>query len=655
MPTLRIDVETYSSVDLKTCGVYRYVESPDFEILLFAYAFDNDPVSVVDLTDFEDLPPRVLAALTDPSIIKAAFNASFERTTIAKHFGIACDPLQWRCTAVHALTLGLPRDLDRVAKILGLTAQKDGAGKSLINYFSKPCKPTKVNGGRTRNLPHHAPEKWAQYKAYNVQDVVVEREVARKLERFPVPVHEWKLWALDQRINDRGVRLDPVLVAAAQECDALYEARLVTEAKELTGLANPNSGKQVKEWLSERGLETPDGMSKGFMPGLLEQAPDDETRRLLELKVEMGKTSVDKFNAMSRCICGDDRARGLLQFCGANRTWRWAGRLIQVQNLPQNKYKDLALARETLRSGDYDLLEMLYGAPPFVLSQLIRTAFVPSEGNRFIVSDFSAIEARVIAWLADEHWVLDVFRGHGKIYEATASRAFGIPFDTIVAGHENYKYRAPGKVATLACGYQGGPGAMAAMDSQKQIPPEQYPDIVAQWREANPNIVALWYAAERAAVQAVREKTAVKLKHGVQYRYSGGILFADLPSGRSLAYWNPRIETKEMPWGGMKEVLFFDGMDQMKNQWCKQNTYGGKLVENLVQAIARDCLAESMMALDAAGYEIVMHVHDEVVLDVPDVVCDVEHVAAIMGEEIPWARGLPLDSAGYECEFYRKD
>ncbi|NTZ20909.1 hypothetical protein EXW96_26340 [Paenibacillus sp. JMULE4] len=652
MTTLQIDVETYSSVDLKTCGVHRYVEAPDFEILLFAYAYDDEPVQVIDLTAFEDLPERVLYDLTNPAVTKTAFNAAFERTAIARHFGIECDPLQWRCTAVHALTLGLPGYLEGVAEVLKLDAQKDAKGKVLIKYFSVPCKPTKTNGGRTRNYPHHDPIKWQQYIEYNRQDVVVEREVRRKLERFPVPEKEWRLWALDQRINDRGVRLDPVLVQQAFACDAQYEERLMQEAREITGLENPNSLTQLKAWLAERGLETADGLSKEHMPVLLDAAPDDETRRVLELRQEMSKTSVDKYHAMMRSICADDRARGLLQFCGANRTWRWAGRLIQVQNLPQNKIEDLALARETLRSGDFELLEMLFGPPPFVLSQLIRTAFVPSPGYRFIVSDFSAIEARVIAWLADEHWVLDVFKGHGKIYEATAAQMFGVPLETIVKGHPNYELRARGKVAVLACGYQGGPNAMAAMDSKKEIDPDDYPRLVKQWRTANPNIVKLWYAAEEAAITAVREKTTVKLKHGVRYRYESGMLFADLPSGRSLAYVNPRIKPDP---NYDKDGLVFDGMDQVKKKWMSHRTYGGRLVENLVQAIARDCLAESLMRLDAKGYRIVMHVHDEVVLEVPVGTGSVEEVTEIMSQPIEWAPGLPLTAAGFECDFYQKD
>ncbi|MFK7695384.1 DNA polymerase [Paenibacillus sp. HJGM_3] len=652
MKTLRIDVETYSSVDLKKSGMHRYIEAPDFEILLFAFAYDDDPVRVIDLADFGSLPPDVLADLTDPAVTKTAFNAAFERGTIAKHFGIECDPVQWRCTAVHALTLGLPGYLEGVAEVLQLDVQKDAKGKALIKYFSVPCKPTKTNGQRARNYAHHDPEKWQQFVEYCRQDVVVEREIARKLERFQVPAHEWKLWALDQRINDRGVRLDPVLVQAAIACDAAYEKRLVEEAQEITGLENPNSLQQLKAWLSNRGLETPDGLSKEFMPVLLDAAPDEETRRVLKIRQEMGKTSVDKFNAMARSMCADDRARGLLQYCGANRTWRWAGRLIQVQNLPQNKIEDLALARETLRSGDYEMLEMLFGAPPFVLSQLIRTAFIPSPGSRFIVSDFSAIEARVIAWLADEHWVLDVFRGHGKIYEATAANMFGVPFETIVKGHNNYELRARGKVAVLACGYQGGENALAAMDTKKEINPDEYPRLVQQWREANPNIRKLWYAAERAAVKAVQEKTSVKLAHGVRYRYEAGMLFADLPSGRSLAYVNPRLKADP---NFNKDGLVFDGMDQVKKKWMSHRTYGGRLVENLVQAIARDCLAESLTRLDGEGYNVVMHVHDEAVLDVPIGTGSVEHVTEIMSRPISWAPGLPLAAAGFECEFYQKD
>jgi len=649
MPVLSIDIETYSSINLKDCGVYRYVEAPDFEILLFAYAYDDGPVHVVDLTAFEDLPERVRLDLADPAVIKTAFNANFERVCIEKHFGIRCDPRQWRCTMVWSLALGLPGSLEGVAEALGLEARKDQRGKALIKYFSEPCSPTKANGGRTRNFPEHDPEKWRQFIEYNRQDVVVEREIRRFLERFPLPDHEWELWALDQEINDRGVRLDPTLFRQAIACDAQYEERLIAEAKELTGLENPNSVEQLKEWLAERGVDASEGLSKEQMPVLLDQAPDEETRRVLELRQALSKTSVDKYHAMERSMCADERARGLLQFCGAGRTWRWAGRLIQVQNLPQNKIKDLTLARETLRSGDFEMLEMLFGPPPFVLSQLIRTAFIPSPGCRFIVADFSAIEARIVAWLADEKWVIDVFRDHGKIYEATAAMMFKVPIETIVKGHPNYELRAKGKVAVLACGYGGGPDAMAKMDSKKEIDSDDYPRIVRQWRKANPNIVRLWYATEEAAIQAVQKKTTVKLAHGVRYRYESGVLFADLPSGRSLAYQSPEIRP-DLKFG--KDGLVYK---TQKNKWVEVRTWGGTLVENLVQAIARDCLAEAMRRLDAAGYDIVMHVHDEIILDVPIGTGSVKEVTEIMSRPIDWAPGLPLAAAGFECEFYQKD
>lgn len=652
MTVLQIDVETFSGVDVRKVGAYRYADDPDFEILLFAFAFDGDSVQVVDLTDFELLPKDVLDALRMDAI-KTAFNANFERTTIAKHFGLYQDPRYWRCTAVHALTLGLPSSLDEVARVLNLEARKDTRGKNLIKYFSSPCKPTKANGQRTRNYPYHDPEKWQQYKEYNLQDVVVEREVRRKIERFPVPDKEWELWALDQRINDRGVRLDPVLFNQAIQCNDQYVERLEQEARELTGLDNPNSLAQLKGWLLDQGLDAFEGITKETLPGLLEEAPNEEAKRALQLRQEMSKTSVDKYNAMERSVCEDERARGLLQFCGANRTWRWAGRLIQVQNLPQNKIKDLALAREILRSGDFELLELLFGAPPFVLSQLIRTAFIPSEGRRFIVADFSAIEARVVAWLADEKWVLDVFRGHGKIYEATASQMFKVPFETIVKGLSNYELRGKGKVATLACGYQGGVNALITMGALKSgIPEEELPGLVSQWRKANPNIVKLWYKVEEAAVKAVREKTTVKVAHGVQYRYKAGVLFADLPSGRSLTYVNARIKPDP---NFNKDGLVFDGMDQVKKKWMSHRTYGGRLVENLVQAISRDCLAVSMMRVDAEGFEIDMHVHDELIADVEIGRGSVEELTEIMGRPIEWAPGLPLSAAGYECDFYQKD
>lgn len=648
---LQIDIETYSATDLSKCGVYRYVQDPSFEILLFAYAYDDEEVVCIDLTK-DMLPDEVLYDLMNPEIIKTAQNANFERTCISKYFGIRCNPRQWHCTMVHGLEMGLPGSLEKNAQVLNLEAQKDSRGKNLIKYFSVPCKPTKVNGGRTRNLPEHDIEKWNEFISYCVQDVEVERAIRRKLARFPMSESEHELWAIDQDINDYGVRLDPVLIREAIRCDELFREETIKAAQELTGLANPNSNTQLRDWLSERGLETPNGIGKEQMASLLNISPSDEVTKMLTLRQELGKTSVDKYNAMQRCICGDDRARGLLQFYGANRTGRWAGRLVQVQNLPQNKIKDLSNAREVLRSGDLEYFEMLYGTPSFPLSQLIRTAFIPSEGRKFIVADFSAIEARVIAWLADERWVIEVFKGHGKIYEATASQMFGVPIETIEKGEKNYHLRAKGKVATLACGYQGGTNALIAMGALKSgIPEDELPGLVSQWRDSNPNIRNLWYATERAAVKAVEQKTIVELAHGVRYRYEAGILFADLPSGRSLSYLNARLKPDP---SFNKMGIVFDGMDQVKKQWTAQRTYGGKLVENLVQAIARDCLAENIKRIHYKGYDIVMHVHDEVVIDAfPDM--SVEDVCALMGQPIKWAPGLPLRADGYECDFYMKD
>lgn len=650
MTVLQIDLETYSSIDLKLCGAHRYVEAPDFEILLFAFAFDDDPVTVIDLADFEDVPVDVMRAL-ESDVIKTAWNASFERTAITKHFGLACDPRFWRCSMAHAYTLGLPGSLEKAAIALGLEEQKDSKGKNLIKYFSVPCKPTKVNGGRTRNLPHHAPDKWQEFIEYNRQDVVVEREIRKRLEKFPVPDREWKVWAIDQKINDLGVRIDRKMVSQAISCSDQYNERLIQEARDLTGLDNPNSDQQLKGWLADRGMQV-SSLNKDVMPYLIDSAPDDETKRMLEIRQELGKTSVSKYKATQTSICDDGRVRGILQFCGASRTWRWAGRRVQMHNLPQNHLKDLALARGILVSGDFGWLEMMFGPVPFVLSELIRTALIPADGHRFIVSDFSAIEARVTAWLADENWVLEVFKGHGKIYEATASRMFGIPFETIAKGHENYRYRAPGKVATLACGFGGGAAALAAADKKKEIPEEQYPDLVKQWRDANPNIRRLWYRAEEAAIEAVRTKSTVKLAHGVQYRYADGYLFADLPSGHSLAYPSPQV--KPDPKFDGKEGLTFLAPDQT-GKMVRQRTWGGTLVENLVQGIARDCLTESLLRLDAAGYRIPLHVHDEVVLEVPIGVGSVEEVTEIMSQPIDWAPGLPLKAAGFECEFYQKD
>lgn len=655
MRTLSIDIETYSETDLIKHGVYKYVEDPNFEILLFAYAYGDDDVVCVDLTK-DSLPDQIVQDLINPMVNKlghkSAFNANFERVCLQKHLNTKLDPREWRCTMVHALELGLPGSLEKVAQVLKLDVQKDVKGKNLIKYFSVPCKPTQVNGGRTRNLPEHDPEKWQEFIDYCIRDVEVERAIMKKLGRFPLTDKEWELWAIDQKINDFGVRLEPRLIESAIKCDEQFREETIQLARELSGLENPNSNAQLREWLSDQGLETPEGIGKDQMVILLDQSPSEEVTKMLTLRQELGKTSVDKYYAMQRCIGSDDRARGLLQFYGANRTGRWAGRLVQVQNLPQNKMPDLAEARDALKAGDFEFFEMLYGTPSYVLSQLIRTAFIPSENHKFIVADFSAIEARVIAWLADENWVLNVFKGHGKIYEATAAQMFNVPIDTIAKGEKNYDLRQKGKVATLACGYQGGPNALIAMGALNSgIPEEELPNLVNQWREANPNIRNLWYAAERAAVKAVQEKTTVELAHGVRFRYKAGILFADLPSGRSLAYINARLKPDP---NFNKMGVVFDGMDQVKKQWSPQRTYGGKLVENLVQAIARDCLAENIKRIHDKGYDIVMHVHDEVVVDAPLNVL-VDDICDIMGQSIDWAPGLPLRADGYECDFYMKD
>lgn len=645
MRTLRIDIETYSSIDLIKCGVYKYADSKDFEILLFGYAFDDEPVRVVDFQDYEGLPEEVRFALTDETILKTAYNANFERVCISSHFGLIMDPRQWQCTAVHAAYLGLPGNLDGVAKVLGLDAQKDAAGKNLIKYFSVPCKQTKVNGGRTRNFPYHAPGKWAQYKSYCGQDVEVERAISNTLSKYPVPQSEWDMWYLDQEINDRGIKVDLQLVQNAIKCDEQYKEMLMTEAVELTGLSNPNSGAQLKAWLMEvEGLEV-DSLTKGTVPQLITSCETDLAKRVLELRQELSKTSIKKYQAMERSICSDEHSHGLLQFYGANRTGRWAGRLVQVQNLPRNYLNDLELARNLVKCGDFEMLELLFGNVPDTLSQLIRTAFIPEEGERFLVADFSAIEARVIAWLAGEQWRLDVFNTHGKIYEASASQMFNIPIEEIGKGSD---LRQRGKVAELALGYQGGPNALMAMGALNMgIPEGELRGLVDAWRSANTKIKKLWYDVGNAAINAVDDKKPYRLKHGVTFIPAKDWLFCELPSGRRLAYFKPKL----VP-GDYGAQLTYEGVND-KKQWSRLKTYGGKLVENIVQAIARDCLAESMKRLDEAGFKVRMHVHDEAIVSYQGAALD--EVCEIMGQPIDWALGLPLRADGYYADFYMKD
>ncbi|CAI9390125.1 MULTISPECIES: DNA polymerase [Bacillaceae] len=649
MKLLAIDIETYSSIDLIKTGVYAYCESADFEVLLLAYAVDDEEVRIVDLASGEKIPDDILKAMTDPTVIKTAYNANFERTCLAKYFHQPMPPEQWRCSSVHALMLGLPGYLDGVAKCLRLQEQKMKEGKALIRYFSVPCKPTKVNGGRTRNLPEHDLDKWTTFKDYCKQDVEVERQIRKKLEAFPITEVEQKLWELDQKINDEGVLIDKGLVINAIQADKTFQDELFEEAVRLTGLENPNSPAQLKGWLLKQGLEV-NSLTKKDVEALMDEVESTKVKRLLELRQAMSKTSVKKYEAMERSICPDQRIRGLLQFYGANRTGRWAGRLVQIHNLPRNSLNDLQVAKDLLKSGNYETLELLFESVSDVLSQLIRTAFIPSKGHRYIVADFSAIEARVIAWLAGERWRMDVFRSHGKIYEASASQMFKVPIQTIDKGSP---LRQKGKIAELALGYGGSKGALMQMGAiEMGLTEDELPELVSAWREANTNIVKLWWGIESAAIKAVKEKAVVKMQYGLTFHYTKGLLFITLPSGRSLAYVRPKIGIDER-FG--KEQLTYEGTEQGSKQWGRIPTYGGKLTENIIQAIARDCLAVAMLRLDEAGYRINFHVHDEVVLDVPIDTGSMENVEELMGQSIEWAPGLPLGADSFETDYYKKD
>ena len=648
---LAIDLETYSNVDITKTGAYRYTDDESFEILLFAYAWDDDPVQIVDLTKGELLPNEVAKALIDPNIIKTAFNANFEINAINSFYPWSKIYLeQWECTMIKALNLGLPGSLDMVGKALRLPEdkQKLKIGKDLIKYFCKPCKPTKANGGRTRNLPEHAPEKWEMFKEYCKQDVETEREIRKKLNKYTIPEKEHDLWVLDQKINTRGINLDRTVAEKAIELDTEYSLKLKEEAKELTGLSNPNSPTQIKKWIGDKVGYEVTSLTKDTIPKLLESATDDSVKRILELRQLMGKTSIKKYETMLTAVCSDGRVRGLLQFYGANRTGRWAGRLVQVQNLPQNHLPDLEDARTYLKNGQFDVIEMLYDSVPDTLSQLIRTAFIPSDGNRFIVADFSAIEARVIAWLAGEQWRLEVFKTHGKIYEASASQMFHVPIESIKKGDP---LRQKGKIAELALGYGGSVGAIQSMDKSGSIPEDEIKPLVNDWRAANPMITKFWWDVDKAAKTCIEERTIVSLHHGIKFIYDTGVMFIQLPSSRRLSYIRPKIE----PGKYGSDIITYEGMEQTTKTWKKLETYGPKLVENIVQAVARDCLGETMFKVEEAGYPIVMHVHDELIMDVPKDFGSVEEVNKIFGSPIEWAKGLPLKADGYECNFYMKD
>jgi DNA polymerase len=644
--TLSIDIETYSSIDLRKSGVYRYTESPDFKVLMIAFAYGAGDVQIVD-----DAPFDLINALTNPAIIKTAYNANFERVCLSKMLGVELPPEQWRCTMVHALELGLPGSLSEVAKALGVDEQKDAQGKRLIKKF---CMPNRF-GQQTLPTDDLVDTDWQSFKDYCMQDVRTEMAVRNKLEMFPLHHDEWTLWSIDQRINDRGIEIDPVLVANAVNMNDIYTDKLEVEAIKLTGLSNPNSLQQLKEWFKKaEGLDIVD-LKKQTIPELLDDVQSDTARRVLEIRQELSKTSVKKYHAMWEGKCKDNRLRGLLQFYGAGRTGRWAGRLVQVQNLPGNKLCDIYNARAMVRGGEYEMVEMLYDSVPNVLSQLIRTAFVPKKGHRFIVADFSAIEARVIAWLAGEQWRLDVFETHGKIYEASAAQMFGVPLESIGKGSP---LRQKGKVAELALGYQGGPNALIQMGALNMgLTDDELPDIVKAWRNANPAIVSLWNDVEQGMAITIQhgKKTGLDRygKYLLNFSVEKNIAFIKLPSGRRLAYVRPELQPHKRFQG--KEEITYMGVDQTSRKWSRLGTYGGKLVENVVQAIARDCLAESLVRLEKAGYKTVMHVHDEVVLEVPSGWSSAEQVAEIMGRDIEWASGLPLRADAFETDYYRKD
>lgn len=651
-----VDIETYSSVDLTEAGVYAYTEAPDFDILLISYIFDDwgeDDVKTIDCFDADpDMMAEFCEALTDPQIVKTAFNANFERTCLAKWLQKPMPPEEWRCTMVKALTLGLPGNLAGAGEALGLPAEKlkDPQGKALIQFFSKPCKPTRTNGQRTRNLPEHDPAKWQLYKNYNRQDVVTEQEILRKLSIYKTPESEQQLWALDQHMNDNGVALDIPMVEKIVAYDTRRRQELQEEAQELTGLKNPNSLAQLKRWLAEQGMEMTSVTKDTITEALRDPELPSVVRRVLEIRTALGKTSVAKYSTMLVAHCRDHRLRGILQFYGANRSGRWAGRLVQTHNLAKNSLPDLALARELAAEGDFDTMGTLFGETAFVFSELIRTAFIPSEGCRFIVSDFSAIEARVLAWIAGEEWVLEAFRAGKDIYCETASMMYHVPVEKHGA---NSHLRQKGKVAVLACGYQGGVGAMKRMDKGGSIPEDELQSVVDQWRQANSKVVKLWRTVELAARTAIEEHRTIRLKNGIAFGYINGNLFIKLPGGRKLCYWNTRLKLD--PRDGREHIVYM-GVNQETKQWGETETYGGKLVENIVQATARDCLAISMQRVAALGYNIVMHVHDEIIVDCPiEDTGAMERINACMAEPIPWAPGLPLRGDGYETPFYMKD
>ncbi len=641
---LEMDIESFSDVDLIKCGVYAYADSPAFEILLFAYSFDGGETQIIDLAQGEKFPAEVEEAIFDVSVTKTAYNANFERTCLSKYFGRYIPPESWHCSAVQAAMLALPRSLEDVGRVLGLDEQKMKEGKELIRYFCVPCKPTKANGGRTRNLPCHAPEKWELFKTYCKRDVDVEKSIRRKLHNFPIPESEMELYRLDQRINDRGVLVDMGLVKQAIACERLHKEIVTKRAYELTELENPNSVVQLKGWLGDMGMEA-ESLSKKAVAGMIAET-DGEVEELLRLRLMLAKTSVKKYEAIERSACSDGRVHGMLMFYGANRSGRWSGKNVQLHNLPKNYLPDLELARNLVKQGRFEDIELLYDSTPNVLSELIRTAFIPKPGCRFVVADFSAIEARVMGWLSGEEWVLDVFRGDGKLYEMTASRMFGIPMAEIGKGSSE---RAKGKVASLACQYGGSTGALVSMGALDMgLTEDELPPLVAAWRKANPHMVQFWWDVDAAAIKAVTEKQKTKVGR-IIFEYKSGILFITLPSGRKLSYVKPRMAVNKFG----RDGLTYEGISENK-KWSRIETYGPKLVENIVQGTARDLLAEAMLRVEKKGYPIVMHCHDEIIAEVPEGIGSVDEMCEVMAVQPEWAEGLPLRADGYQCNFYQK-
>lgn len=644
--SMSIDLETFSDIDLSKCGVYRYVESAAFEILLFAVSINGGEVVVYDLAQGEKIPEEILSVLTDNTVIKWAFNAAFERVCLSRYLGLSSgeylDPSSWRCSMIWAAYMGLPLSLAGSGAVLGLSEQKLKEGKDLIKYFCIPCAPTKANGGRTRNLPVHAPEKWELFKAYNKRDVEVEMSIQNKLYKFPVPDFVWNEYRLDQQINDLGIALDMAVVNNAILFDERSKALLSAKMQELTSLDNPNSVSQMKQWLSENGLNT-DTLGKKAVAELIKTAPKALVE-VLELRQKLAKSSVKKYQAMKNAVCSDGRAHGMFQFYGANRSGRWAGRLIQLQNLPQNHISDLEQARELVKSGNYTAMELLYDDIPDTLSQLIRTAFVPKTGMKFIVSDFSAIEARVLSWFAGEQWRLDVFTEGGDIYCASASQMFRVPVEKHgVNGH----LRQKGKIAELALGYGGSVGALKSMGALEMgLSEDELQPLVDMWRSSNPNIVSFWWEVDRCVKQTVKERIPTET-HGVRFSYQSGMLFITLPSGRRLSYVKPRIG--ENMFGG--ESVTYEGVGSAK-KWERIESYGPKFVENIIQAVSRDILCYAMKTLK--DYRICGHVHDELIIECPTDT-NLSDICEMMGRTPPWANGLPLRADGYECGFYKKD